>query len=85
MTFDTVLSALVLTAVVMCLMGFMSEQGVFVGRLNKSGAYWTFGMLVLLPLSMMIDVPWWAVGVNVLGLFICAVGWFRDLKEETTQ
>lgn len=77
---DFVLSTLVLVAVTLVLMGFAANLGVFRGRLNQPGAYWTFSMLVLLPIHPMIDAPTWVLVANAAGVLVMAATWVSDIR-----
>lgn len=78
---EFILSTLVLVSVTLVLMGFTANLGVFRGRLNQPGAYWTFSMLACLPIHPMIHTPTWALVVNVVGVFVMIAVWVMDIKD----
>lgn len=76
-----ILSTLVLTSVTLVLMGFAANLGMFRGRLDQPGAYWTFSMLVLLPIHLMLHTPTWAMVVNGVGVCVMIAAWVSDIKD----
>jgi hypothetical protein len=78
---EFVASTLVLVAVCMCLMGFMADKGVMSGRLNVPGAYWTVGLLFLLPFHFTGQMPGWTLLVHVGGIAVVVWTWFDDVRK----
>ncbi|AZS06710.1 membrane protein [Streptomyces phage Hiyaa] len=68
-----------LIALVLIVMGFVSvfrEQ-----TMRTPWFYWTWAVVAVLIMSMLIDLPMWVRVANFVVLLASAVLWTRDIKE----
>lgn len=76
---------LTITALALCVAGFMANTRRFETSMKPPGFYWTWGMVALVAVGFMAGAPWW-VRVAGLAVLIATVWlWHVDRKEGASR
>lgn len=72
---------LTITALSMCVAGFLANTQRFEASMKPPGFYWTWGMVALVAIGFMTGTPWWVRVAGFVVLVATVWLWHVDHKE----